>query len=249
MPRMRFDLIETAGLCAFTALVVWAVRSSEVQSALREDAEVATFRERLGPSKNSSGPEEWLIRDYFSDRRDGVFLDVGAGDPQADSNTYYLETVLGWHGIAVDARGDLADAYRKARPKTKFFAFFISDRSGQQATLFVNPLNTQLSSSTRDVPASRGPTVSEQVPTITLDDLLDRVGVGKIDFLSMDIELGEPAALAGFSLKRFAPSLACVEAHPQVRQRIIDYFSARDYVMVGRYLRADRFNLYFAPRK
>ena len=43
--------------------------------------------------------------------------------------------------------------------------------------------------------------------------------------MSMDIELAEPQALAGFSIGRFNPSLVAVEAHPPVRQQILDYFA------------------------
>ena len=63
----------------------------------------------------------------------------------------------------------------------------------------------------------------------------------------MDIELHEPQALAGFDLKRFRPQLVCIEAHPEVRQAILDYFTVGGYVVVGKYLRADPQNLWFTP--
>ena len=85
--------------------------------------------------------------------------------------------------------------------------------------------------------------------TITLDDLLNSQGIGRIDFLSMDIELHEPKALAGFDVQKFKPALVCVEAHPEVRQQILDYFAARDYVVVAKYLRADAQNLWFMPAR
>jgi hypothetical protein len=77
--------------------------------------------------------------------------------------------------------------------------------------------------------------------------LLTGVHVSAFDFLSMDIELGEPQALAGFDIQRFKPALACVEAHPQVRQQILDYFAANHYSVVGKYLRVDPLNLWFMP--
>jgi hypothetical protein len=86
-----------------------------------------------------------------------------------------------------------------------------------------------------------------RAPTITLDDLLTREKVTKIDLLSIDIELGEPKALKGFDVERFRPALVCIEAHPEVRQQILDYFARHQYVVVGRYLRADTENLYFSP--
>jgi hypothetical protein len=85
------------------------------------------------------------------------------------------------------------------------------------------------------------------VPTITLNDLLPKHGIEKFDFLSMDIELSEPKALAGFDLRRFSPQLVCIEAHDEVRQFILDYFARNGYVIVGRYLPADEHNLYFTP--
>ena len=85
------------------------------------------------------------------------------------------------------------------------------------------------------------------MPTITLNDLLPRHGISRVDFLSMDIELSEPKALAGFDIRRFRPELVCIEAHSEVRQQILDYFARNAYVIVGRYLLADSHNLWFAP--
>jgi hypothetical protein len=78
--------------------------------------------------------------------------------------------------------------------------------------------------------------------------LLDAERVTSIDFLNMDIEQSEPKALAGFDIQRFRPALVCVEAHPEVRQQILDYFAAHGYTVVGKYLRVDTQNLYFTPR-
>ena len=85
------------------------------------------------------------------------------------------------------------------------------------------------------------------VPTTTLNDVLDQAGLSRIDFLSMDIELAEPKALGGFDIDRFQPSLVCIEASPEVRQNILDYFAKHRYVLVGKYLRVDAHNLYFKP--
>jgi hypothetical protein len=92
-----------------------------------------------------------------------------------------------------------------------------------------------------------GAPTARQVPTITLDDLLTAGGISTIDFMSMDIELSEPKALAGFDLVRYQPRLVCIEAHPETRQAILDYFAIRGYTVVGKYLRLDNTNLWFMP--
>ena len=56
------------------------------------------------------------------------------------------------------------------------------------------------------------------------------------------------SAKAGFDLERFKPQLECVEAHPEVRQVILEYFAERNYVLAGKYVRVDDRNLWFVPR-
>ena len=87
-----------------------------------------------------------------------------------------------------------------------------------------------------------------KVNTTTLDDILERSGITRIDFLSVDVELHEPMVFKGFSIERFQPKLVCAESHLEVRQQILDYFAAHNYVVVGKYLRADTENLWFAAR-
>jgi FkbM family methyltransferase len=245
LPKYHLTVWESILFCAFVALVTWSVMNTRLKTVLTDDPEVEPYRARYGPARYSAGPEEWLIRDFFHDRRDGTFLDVGAADYKDDNNTYYLETQLGWHGVAVDALSRFAKGYERYRPRTRFFAFFVAERSGENTTIYVNPLNTELSSSDRQSPASRGPTFGQQVPTISLNDLLDKLGIRALDFMNMDIEMAEPRALAGFDIGRFHPALVCIESHLQVRQQILDYFASHGYTVVAPYLRADRANLYF----
>ena len=208
------------------------------------------YRERYG-EKVSQNSEEWLIRDFFNDRRGGVFVDVGAADYKEFSNTFYLETVLGWSGVAVDAQPSYASGYKHHRDRTKFFAFFVADRDDASVQFFV-PTSTERGVASSDrvyVQGTGNQAVMTEVKTITLNTLLPRAGVDRFDFLSMDIERAEPLALAGFDIERFRPGLVCIEAHVPVRQAILNYFADHHYVLVGRYLGLDSdFNLYFMPR-
>ncbi len=78
--------------------------------------------------------------------------------------------------------------------------------------------------------------------------MLDGLGVKAVDFLSMDIEEHEPAALAGFDIERFHPAFVCVEAHPAVRDALWRYFRRHGYVRQDQYLAWDSANWYFARR-
>ena len=232
-------------VCVLGAAVVWA---ATIVIANSRNAEYDWFKNTYGPNRHSEHAEEWIIRDFFHDQRGGIFLDIGSYDYKRFSNTYYLEQELGWSGVAVDAQQEFAAGYAQYRPRTKFFSFFVSDRSDALESLFVPSGNRLVASSNKSF-SDRYDTSGQErtVSTITLNDLLPRAGVTRVDFLSMDIELAEPKALAGFDLARYRPRLAVVEAHPDVRQQIVDYFADRGYRVVARYLRADAHNLWFAP--
>jgi len=213
------------------------------------EQELAPIYNRYGPNRYSRNVEEWIIRDYFADRRDGVFLDVGANHYRDESNTYYLETQLGWSGVAIDALEEFAADYRTHRPRTHFFALFVSDVADSTAKIYVPEENKLVASTNLEFTKREAgaPGAVKDVPTTTLNAILDKVGLTRIDFLSMDIELSEPPALAGFDIERFRPDLVCIEAHTEVRQQILDYFAQHRYTVVGKYIRADPKNLYFKP--
>ena len=246
----RFTIIELLVVCALVAGgAAWLAQKRtrvELSNALHPDLQV--LRDKYGPDRNSYGPEEWIVRDFFGDRRDGFFVDVGANHYRITSNTYYLETTLNWSGVAIEPLREFQQEYAKFRPRTRFMPFFVADKSNEQAKMYVLARNTLISSAERSFTEQHGQKADEiSVPTITLDDLLDAEGVQRIDFLSMDIELSEPKALAGFDIERFRPELVCIEIHPEVRQQILDYFARHRYVMLGKYLSADENNLYFTP--
>jgi FkbM family methyltransferase len=248
----RVDYWELCLLAAFVGGLGWmgyraVVPSHPVQSA----SEIEFFKERYGPDRFSEREEEWLIRDYFQDRRGGVFVDVGANHYRDASKTYYLESQLGWSGLAIEPQREFGPDYARHRPRTTFLPFFVSDVSNATAKLHLVHTSSTVASANeafvkRFTPTGKVDEVRE-VPTITLTDLLDAHRITNVDFLNIDIELHEPQALSGFDVARFKPSLVCIEGLLQVRQQILDYFARNGYVLVGRYMWVDQENLYFAP--
>jgi hypothetical protein len=61
----------------------------------------------------------------------------------------------------------------------------------------------------------------------------------------MDIEGGEPAALAGFDIERFRPELVGIEALPASRDAIRAYFEKHGYRRIDAYLRRHKEDWYF----
>jgi len=251
IPQPKLNVIELAMWSTLVAILAGCLAFYYGQSQLlpfvsHGSDEAQALAKAYGPSRNSEHAEEWILKDFFRDAREGVFVEVGANHHQRFSNTYYLETVMGWSGVAIEPQVKFASGYRDHRPRTTFVPVFISDVSNRQATLYVTE-HDLVASSNKHFTAAFGEVTPSTVTTSTLDDVLDRLGIDRIDFLSIDIELAEPQALAGLSLGRFAPRLVAIEAHPPVRQQILDYFARNQYVLIGRYWQADPHNFWFAP--
>jgi FkbM family methyltransferase len=211
-------------------------------------AEYAYFERTYGPAHNTEREEEWLIRDFFKNKSNGFFVDVGANHYMLGNKTYYLEHNQNWSGIAIEPQFEFAADYPRYRPRTKFFQLFISDVSNEKAKLYVARDSPFTASANREFTAQFGkPDQVREIMTVSLNDLLDREHVTHVDFLSIDIELHEPYALKGFDVERFMPALVCIEGLLPVRQQILDYFARHRYVLVGRYMWVDRENLYFTP--
>ena len=206
--------------------------------------DILTEGRKLYSQKN----EELIILDFFQDRTGGFFLDVGCYDWKDLSTTYYLEKHLGWSGIGVDANPFYGPIWKEKRSRGKYYQYLVSDHSDKVESFYA-----QLGvGSTRKERMIGGKTIKGEeikVPTITLTKLLDDNGIEKIDFLSMDIELSEPPALAGFDIERFKPELVCVEAATPIREQLMEYFTLHGYERIDKYMKHDKVNWYFTPKK
>lgn len=198
--------------------------------------------------------EEKIIRHFFDDREGGFFLDVGCAEWQKDSATLYLEEKLGWKGIAIDARAELRKEWEEHRPESKFFNYIVTDHAGTQEKFYAagrisstNPEHIHSFPKAKELDVAQ---IEREVPTITLNQLLDEQGVKKVDFMLLDIELGEPPALRGFDIERFKPDLVCIEAgNQEVRTFISKYFPEHGYERIDEYLKHDAVNWYYRPAR
>ncbi len=196
--RWRPDFIELLVVGLFLFAMFALLNNQRVRRPEELNPWIRPFAERYGPSFNSEHGEEWLIRDFYQDRRGGVFVDVGANHYQQFNNTYYLDVILGWSGIAVEPQTRFGDDYATYRPRTRFRSWLVSDSSDQRALLYTLGSNSRVASADKSFTERYGNSLKEvAVATITLNDLLQAEKIESFDFLNMDIELWEPEGSCG----------------------------------------------------
>ena len=212
------------------------------------DSYIVALQKKYGKPLYSQDDEETFIRDFFQDRKGGVFVDVGSADYKHFSTTYYLEKYLGWTGVAVDANDEYRRGYELHRPGTRFFAFFVSDTSDALADYYFVPESKYTASGDKEFAEYWGKAQKKKVKTITLNKLLSQQRVETIDLLSMDVENWEPQILAGFDIEKYAPKLVCIEFNGKTEPKIRAYFARHNYVEIPRYSRVDVLNRYYMPK-
>lgn len=175
----------------------------------------------------------------------GFFIECGANNGYAQSNTYYLEKQLGWRGLLVEGIPELYEACKEERPASvvKNCALVAPDFSAQTVTMHYCNLMSVVDGSMKSTEMQEqhlkaGFDVqkienkySVEVPARTLSSLLDEVaGLEKIDFFSLDVEGYELDVLKGLDFSRHRPVYILVEA--RFFDEINDYLTSQAYTVV-----------------
>jgi FkbM family methyltransferase len=147
----------------------------------------------------------------------GTFLEAGANDGYTWSNTYYLERFKGWSGVLVEGIPALSEECRRIRPRSQVHncALVAPDFTDPHVTMTYSDLRSLIKGSEprmeRQIAGAREIAYEVRAPARTLTAVLDASHVEQIDFMSLDLEGFEAAALRGLDLDRWAPAWLLVE--------------------------------------
>ena len=159
--------------------------------------------------------EDLAVIDYFKDKKNGFYVDVGCYHPTHRNNTYLLHK-KNWSGVNIDTSKFSIDLFNHMRPKDLNYNCAISNKN-EIIKLFYQKELSQLSTTERDQAEAvfQGNIKEKEVQAFTLDEILDRDKFKdiKIDFLDIDVEGADLKVLEGLSFDRFKPELVCVEIH------------------------------------
>lgn len=156
--------------------------------------------------------ETAMVRDFFGNKPEGYFVDVGANDPVENSQSWHLEQ-LGWTGVLVEPQPALADQLRRTRA-AKVFAVACSSPRNAGGTLPLHLAGPYSSLDPKLMVAGVKPSAPIEVPVRTLDSVLTEAGApAPLDLLSIDVEGHEIEVLTGFDFSRWRPQLILLEDH------------------------------------
>ena len=159
--------------------------------------------------------EDIFINNYFKNKKNGIYLDVGAYHPLDGNNTHLLHK-RNWRGINIDVNPLSIELFKKARKLDLNINLAISNKKGITKVYFrkkINMLNT-LSKKMAKIHFRKG-FQEKKIKSDTLKSILNQSQYKnkKIDFFNLDVEGYELQVLKSMDLKKYKPTLICVEIH------------------------------------
>ncbi|WP_373354982.1 FkbM family methyltransferase [Pseudoroseicyclus sp. CXY001] len=218
---------------------------AEARRAMREAAEALNDergRRRGGLMRVIHEARGMLERDYpyFSQagqdavvdailrrKRGGTYLDIGGYDGMTGSNTIFFERIRGWTGALVEPVPAQLEKARKLR-RCPCLPYAVAAEEGQAEFIEISAGYTQMSGLSGSYDSELLKTVRAdprheeaviRVETCTLSGIMHETGILHPDFVSLDIEGGEVAALEAFPFAEHRVGLWSIEnntASPEI---------------------------------
>ena len=160
------------------------------------------------------GEDKKIIK-LFDKNKKGTYLDVGCFHPTRQNNTYLMYR-SGWGGINIDLNPLTIELFKVARPNDINICAAVSNSNEVKNLFFdhdLSSLNTISKNHTLYIEKAIGTKdlKKKKIKTTTLDNLLKKEKICKIDFMNIDIEGHELEVLKTFNFKHFDIRVICIE--------------------------------------
>jgi FkbM family methyltransferase len=185
--------------------------------------------------------------------RGGFFIETGANDGISQSNTYYLEKLLGWHGLLIEAVPELHAKCVKRRHHSKVYKCALVSDTYPDTSIEMDyahlmsavegsrkAADAQIAHIEEGVRIQRLTSTYRFITVVrTLSSILDEFPQPiHIDFFSLDVEGYELQVLQGMNIEKYRPTYILVEANffDEVDRflspwyDLIDQFSDNDFL-------------------
>ena len=178
--------------------------------------------------------QDMFVLDELGYKRDGYFVEFGATNGVDFSNTYLLETEMGWRGILAEPARVWQDAlvanrkccisfdcvWSKSREELEFNEVGAADLS-----------TINVFSDVDEHAKTRTEGKKYNVHTVSLLDLLNKYKAPKeIDYLSIDTEGSEFEILSAFDFDAYKfKVITCEHNYTPMREKLADLLTSKGY--------------------
>ena len=190
----------------------------------------------------SQDAEDIILEKWFSAKKNGFYVDVGAHHPVRFSNTYKYYC-KGWSGINIDAMPGIMKLFDKIRPNDTNVETPISNNE-EELNFYIfdeSALNTFSEEEAEKSKPKYKVVNIQKLKTKKLSEILDKhcSNNQKIDFFSIDTEGFDLKVLQSNNWDKYKPTILIIEFIDKKLLNILDsaihrYIIALGYLLVAK---------------
>lgn len=193
-------------------------------------------------SQYSQWGEDLFINEFFKDKIDGIYLDIGCFHPVMYSNTCLLYR-KGWRGINIDINPTSIDLFNILRPKDTNLCTTINETKETFEIYYddpfspVNTLDKQFYENLEN--KTDKDTKKLFVESKSMNEILNISKIDKsIDFINLDVEGMDYKILKNINLNQLKPKLISIETHN------VDGLKSKDFESIVKLMKESSFSIY-----
>ena len=186
--------------------------------------------------------EDQFINEFFKEKRNGIYLDIGCFHPVMYSNTCLLHR-KGWRGINIDINPTSIDLFNIVRPKDTNLCTTINETKETFKVYYddpfspVNTLDKQFYEKLENKSNKNKKALT--VESKSMKEILNISKIDKnIDFINLDVEGMDFKILKNIDLNQLKPKLISVETHN------VDGSKSKDFESIVKLMKESSFTIY-----
>lgn len=194
--------------------------------------------------KSQFGQDKFVNEQFFKNKKNGVFVDIGAHNGVTFSNSHFFEKELGWNGICVEPIPAIFNQLQNNRKCVCVQGCVTNfDGAATFAEVVSSNVETQMLSGLylkydprqiQRISAQGGQLKYFEVPCYTPKSIFEVFKISYIDFLSIDTEGGEFDILLSIDLAKVDIDVITIEVNYPEDKRIYNYLTTHNYRFVQR---------------
>ena len=184
--------------------------------------------------------DKFIYENYFKNKQNGFFVDIGAYDGEIDSNSLFFEN-LGWEGICVEPNPDMFKKMKELR-KCTCLPYAISDKNEISSFFQIKEGPSTLSGLVNEFNQKSIERINEynlennqafnyiDIECKTFDNIIK---IYNIDFLSLDTEGNELKILQSIDFSKYNIDIITVENN-DYDNKFFNFLTTKNYTFITR---------------
>ncbi len=196
----------------------------------------------LNRRQYSQWGEDKFISEYFKEKKEGIYLDIGCFHPFMYSNTCLLNK-KGWRGINLDINPTSIDLFNISRPKDINLCTTISEQKKIFDIYYDDPFSPMNTLDKEFYKSLKNKSLKEAkkltVESKSIKEILDISKIKQnIDFINIDVEGMDYKILKDINLNQLKPALISIETHN------VDGSASKDFESIIKLMNENGFSIH-----